>query len=133
MKEFSTFADGYDCKDCQSSERQIKNLKTKITELEQENKNLHSLWNGSMAEVEKLKSNVTALEKQKHTLEARVEKAEQVIEQVQNHCLCERSSYGFDYHEKHRKLGPPESGKRWLTPVDMARTYLQNKGGKGES
>ena len=63
------------------------------------------------------------------TLEARLEGADKVIEQVQNHCLCERNSYGFDYHEKHRKLGPPESGKRWLTPVDMVRTYLKNKGG----
>ena len=58
------------------------------------------------------------------TLTAKVKRYEDVIKKMADHCLCERSQFGFDYHEKHERLGLPKSGSRWLTPNDIARAAL---------
>lgn len=41
------------------------------------------------------------------------------LKTVQNHCLCTRNTKGFDYGEKHKKLGKPNAGARWLVPKDI--------------
>ena len=46
------------------------------------------------------------------------------LEKASEHCLCDRSLPGFDYSEKHKRLGMPRSGARWLTPRDIIREAL---------
>ena len=43
---------------------------------------------------------------------------------AQDHCLCTRNTYGFDYSEIHPHLGKPGPGKRWLTPNDVINDGL---------
>lgn len=59
----------------------------------------------------------------------------EVLKQIQDHCLCTRNTYGFDYGEKHPHLGKPAAGKRWLTPVDIAKECAKrlNVTAEGES
>lgn len=50
-------------------------------------------------------------------LEKLVLKYENLLEDINNACLCERfKTKGFDYGQKHRLLGPPDMGARWNTP-----------------
>lgn len=49
------------------------------------------------------------------------------LELTQDHCLCNRNTYGFDYNETHRNLGKPEAGKRWLDPYDICANALELK------
>lgn len=47
-----------------------------------------------------------------------------LLERCKDHCLCDRSTRGFDYGEHHLQLGKPKPGARWLTPTDMIRAFL---------
>lgn len=54
-----------------------------------------------------------------------IEKLNELLQQCKDHCACERfNTKGFDYSETHRKLGKPDSGKRWLTPTDIIGAHM---------
>ncbi len=49
---------------------------------------------------------------------------ESTLNDVHEHCLCERYSvHGFDYGERHRRLGRAGAGKRWSTPRDLIKDF----------
>jgi hypothetical protein len=45
-------------------------------------------------------------------------KLETLILNMSRHCICERNTYGFDYHETHPKLGRLPAS-RFMTPNDL--------------
>jgi uncharacterized Rossmann fold enzyme len=52
--------------------------------------------------------------------------AKAAFKESAEHCVCERfKTPGFDYGERHEKLGEPEQGKRWLTVEDLAARKLR--------
>lgn len=50
-------------------------------------------------------------------------KLETLIKDMSDHCLCERSTKGFDYHQIHSKMGKSKNG-RWLTPNDLLENRI---------
>jgi len=64
------------------------------------------------------------LEIENKQLRAFVDHYEGLIEDIYQHCLCERfSTYGFDYHEKHPRRPDCERGSRVKTP----RTLIEDR------
>lgn len=64
-----------------------------------------------------LHSQISILQTANKALQARVEKLERAIKHAYEFCLCERNEpVGFDYGEKHPRMGKPGMGKRWTTP-----------------
>lgn len=60
-------------------------------------------------------------------LRAKLEKAKEGIKKMEQHCLCERfATHGFDYGEKHLKLGAPRLGARWHTPPAIAMVAIKD-------
>ena len=45
-----------------------------------------------------------------------------LLDQCRDHCVCDRNVPGFDYGERHAKLGKPKAGARWFTPSDIVET-----------
>ncbi|MCB0415785.1 MAG: hypothetical protein KDD50_15715 [Bdellovibrionales bacterium] len=62
-----------------------------------------------------------------HKLRSLITEMGKALELTQDHCLCNRNTYGFDYNETHRNLGKPEAGKRWLDPYDICANALELK------
>lgn len=60
-KEWSTFADGYDCRDCVQCEREVVQLKSKLAEKDAELLLITNRISSKDAIIEKLKEQVTDL------------------------------------------------------------------------
>lgn len=56
--------------------------------------------------------------------EKRREKLRETLKHVEDFCLCDRNTVGFDYGELHPHMGKPKMGSRWLTPYDVAKEVL---------
>jgi hypothetical protein len=56
-------------------------------------------------------------------LTERIKQLEDALRRIQDHCYCNRLK-GFDYGEKHPKLGKNPEGNRWLTPSEIATRAL---------
>lgn len=46
-----------------------------------------------------------------------ITKLENLVSSISESCLCERNTYGFDYHENHPRLG--KTSGRWKTPRSL--------------
>lgn len=68
---------------------------------------------------------IESLENEKTNLLTEIQMLRGVLDEIKDHCVCERDTYGFDYHETHKKLGKPKSGARWLTPIDIIELRLK--------